>query len=456
MPRAVTGAIAEMMPDIATIGGALLGVFAVDEAIKFVEWTKKGIEEAAGLAQAEKDMAEAAKENLKEFANESRAQLQADIQRLNIQLGDVHRDVVHKTRQMENEIALTGPTALILRKVFGDDKDLEDARAKEAQLTSMIKSLEDMLKSESDEANKAAKTKHEGAVQELGDLRAFERATKAFYPWFFKTMGEAGKQIAEDARAQSSAAKTEESNLQAVLALMKDLTLARALSHAQLVQMLPPIEAQAVGIKHLSAAHLELNQIMGVGKGIMKDFGEATAQSTLATIVQGLAAGESFSKVAKAAIGSIAEQAGIQAVWEAAQGLAMEALYFFMPDPRYQASADAHFAAAAIYGGIGGAAAGISAGIHGGGGGSAGGGGGSASSYGRSGGGGGSRGGSGSGAAVPGGGGGGTTIHMYFPGGTLISPDTLPQVMAQMSQLAKGGQATLTASNALTNAEKLT
>ena len=48
----------------------------------------------------------------------------------------------------------------------------------------------------------------------------------------------------------------------------------------------------------------------------------------------------------------------------------------------------------------------------------------------------------------------GTTIHMHIQG--IISPDNLGQVMAQMSSLAKGGQAYLTASNSLTNAEKLT
>jgi hypothetical protein len=87
-------------------------------------------------------------------------------------------------------------------------------------------------------------------------------------------------------------------------------------------------------------------------------------------------------------------------------------------------------------------------------GGGGGGGGGTQSSYGRSGGsGGGSGSGSGgSGAATPGGGG-GTTIHMHIEG--LISPDNLGQVMAQMSSLAKGGQAYLTASNALYNGEKL-
>jgi hypothetical protein len=82
--------------------------------------------------------------------------------------------------------------------------------------------------------------------------------------------------------------------------------------------------------------------------------------------------------------------------------------------------------------------------------------GGTSSSYGR----GGGRGASGSGNGNSGGGGGGgaagpgTTIHLNFPGGTLISPDTLPQVMAQMTQLAKGGQAYLVSSDTFQSGPK--
>jgi hypothetical protein len=44
-------------------------------------------------------------------------------------------------------------------------------------------------------------------------------------------------------------------------------------------------------------------------------------------------------------------------------------------------------------------------------------------------------------------------IHVHVQG--LISPDNLTQVMSQMSTLVKGGQATLNATNALYNGEKL-
>src|ERR1039458_3599001 len=37
LPRAVVGAISEMLPNIAMLGGALLGVFAVEEVVKYSE-----------------------------------------------------------------------------------------------------------------------------------------------------------------------------------------------------------------------------------------------------------------------------------------------------------------------------------------------------------------------------------------------------------------------------------
>jgi hypothetical protein len=95
----------------------------------------------------------------------------------------------------------------------------------------------------------------------------------------------------------------------------------------------------------------------------LKRTAEALAHSTIAHMAHAAASGESFKKAAKESVGAIAEESGIKVIWEAAQGVAMLALNFFMPNPRYVASAEAHFAAAAIYGAIGGAAAAVSAGM---------------------------------------------------------------------------------------------
>ncbi len=67
-------------------------------------------------------------------------------------------------------------------------------------------------------------------------------------------------------------------------------------------------------------------------------------------------AGGSFKKFAAEMLASIAQMAIVQAVWELAQGFAMLALSWFTGNPKYGAAAGAHFAAAAIYGAVGGVA----------------------------------------------------------------------------------------------------
>jgi hypothetical protein len=134
--------------------------------------------------------------------------------------------------------------------------------------------------------------------------------------------------------------------------LNKDLSVLVGL----LPQVVPPTAAAASATKGFVADLKHEAQAL-------EETAKAMAHSTLAHLAHALAAGESLRKAAKEAISSIAEQAAIQAIWEAAQAFAMLALNFFIPDPRYVASAEAHFTAAAMYGGIAGAAAAASAGM---------------------------------------------------------------------------------------------
>ena len=68
-------------------------------------------------------------------------------------------------------------------------------------------------------------------------------------------------------------------------------------------------------------------------------------------------AGGSFRKFAAEVLASIAQMAVVQAVFELAQGFAMLALTWFTGNPKFAASAGAHFTAAAAFGIIGGVAA---------------------------------------------------------------------------------------------------
>jgi hypothetical protein len=63
LPRAVTGAISEMMPAIGGLGSALLGVFAVEEVVKYVSWVHKLVDEENDVAASEAAIHEAVEAN---------------------------------------------------------------------------------------------------------------------------------------------------------------------------------------------------------------------------------------------------------------------------------------------------------------------------------------------------------------------------------------------------------
>lgn len=96
----------------------------------------------------------------------------------------------------------------------------------------------------------------------------------------------------------------------------------------------------------------QTGQIFGeVLSNVFGNLANAVGDAVHAFVLFGTA-GEGLRKFTATLIAEIARMATVQAVWELAQGLAMLALNFFWPDPKYAASATAHFHAAAVYGGI--------------------------------------------------------------------------------------------------------
>lgn len=94
------------------------------------------------------------------------------------------------------------------------------------------------------------------------------------------------------------------------------------------------------------------------GESMAAAFGavaQAAGEAVRAFVLFGTAQG-GFRKFAAEVIASIAQMAVVQAIWEGAQGLAMLALTWFTGNPKYAASAGAHFAAAAAYGIVAGVA----------------------------------------------------------------------------------------------------
>jgi hypothetical protein len=100
-----------------------------------------------------------------------------------------------------------------------------------------------------------------------------------------------------------------------------------------------------------------LQQVGQMLVGTFNQIAEAVGNAVKSFVLFGTAGG-SFRKFAAEVIASIAQTAIVQAVYELAQGLAMLALFHFTHNPKYAKSATTHFASAAVFGTIGGIAAG--------------------------------------------------------------------------------------------------
>ena len=101
-----------------------------------------------------------------------------------------------------------------------------------------------------------------------------------------------------------------------------------------------------------------VNKMQQLGQMLGATFGQvanAVGNAVRSFVLFG-SAGGSFRKFAAEVIASIAQMSVVQAIFEAAQGLAMLALTWFTGNPKYAASAGAHFASAAAFGIIGGVA----------------------------------------------------------------------------------------------------
>lgn len=84
--------------------------------------------------------------------------------------------------------------------------------------------------------------------------------------------------------------------------------------------------------------------------------GQAVGQAVHAFVLFG-SAGTSLRKFTAEVLAAVAAQAAVKAVFELAEGFAMLALTYFTGNPKYAASAGAHFVAAGMYGAIAGVAA---------------------------------------------------------------------------------------------------
>jgi hypothetical protein len=449
LPRAVVGGISEMLPEIGSLGTVLLGAFAVEEIVKFGEMVAKDTEALYGFAEAEKAMKQAGDENEKALEKQAKASMSY----AKSQLALLETQVARETRYVDQLHEWQDDRVKWLGW-FGE-KGMELSRAtekiqnEEKSLANLQKLRDDVVKILGEDEVKAADAAAEGEEKRT---KAVAEAHRTLQRWQQEAL-KADRELTAGAKAYDAAlAQSNERTRQADI-FLQNLIIDEIFQtevmqqQAALSRTAAPsvfIDNEVTSVKHLSAARKELigitqdlRQVEDAFKNALK--GEMSGLESLTQSAVGI--GEQFAQM----IGGTKAAAEVKGAFDAA--LSIEYMAQFIGSwgtdmAALGASIQYGLAATEMFRVAGGGSRGASGG---------GGGGGTQSSYGR--GGSASRVGSGAGAATPGGGA-GVTIHNHIAG--VISSDNLAQVMAQMSQLAKGGQATLTSTNALTDAEKLT
>ena len=407
LPRAVTGAIAEILPSIGAFSGALLGVFAVKEAYEFYGALKGLAEEFNETARAEKLMAEAGKENLsvlEEMARKSISYAQSQIALLNTGISVETQHVEELKKNVDWLAGAYGGAGMLVSKVLGQTKELRDAEDHLAATEHQRDSLVKILGKDEDEAQE----KQKRARQEwLADLQAMHKAEGQQAEWRIRTMEQAGKQLERDEQERQkhiaqqqfinkldldflkvvddiggasernekifrelgetiSAAFTvkpgpSEQQIRVVyhdlLQLQPQLTNAERQETAARLAAIPAIQEQIISLSELKGAHKELadaiREELGLGPqytGFMTSFTQA-AKEQVEAVRQNMAASvEGLSAGLAGLIGGRRAQAAVEMVWEIARGIACLGEGTWPPNPAAIIAAGLHFESAAQYG----------------------------------------------------------------------------------------------------------
>jgi hypothetical protein len=265
LPRAVTSAMSEIMPEIGRMGTALLGVFAVEELVKFSGYMKKVGDEITGVAEATRMMAEAVRENdraMEQYAKRHIDYARQQVPLLNQQV-EQQQAVVDSLQQEIDGMGQAQPVLLGISRITGlltgKQKDLKEATEKltaiEQLRAAMVKILaEDEDKAQKDAARHARELVAEQAAQEKAAARAaMDR---------IHIIMEAGKALKELDKDQKAAAKGAQELAKDELALALNLEaygiVAERDFRGQINATLPVINVAIERTVHLSAARKEL------------------------------------------------------------------------------------------------------------------------------------------------------------------------------------------------------
>ena len=146
-------------------------------------------------------------------------------------------------------------------------------------------------------------------------------------------------------------------NQELITPLQEFDTVAGLVSKDMVNELTPSIQTWArETTQSISAVQSAMQTFQAVAVDAFMETGDATTQAGIAAAIYGENTGKAMEKAAKAALASIAEQAGVSALNALAQGLWFLAQAIFFGDPDAAAAAATDFEAAAEWGAIAGVA----------------------------------------------------------------------------------------------------
>jgi hypothetical protein len=403
LPRAVSGALAEMLPGINAIGPALLGAFALAELPKFIEGLKDASAALGGytdeVRKAEQADIDASMSALVHFTTIAEgtiliAQTNVALENLASKQGNWKEEAEAAVKAMSDSksvlASLLGPIGSAISLYRGYKaavKETSDTEGQAAELRQRLLAQLDQMTKLQDKAHKdAARTAKEEAEAEAKAAReageAWERSSEQSYEYFAKHRKQSEEEFEDAVRLSEKLIKAddrtrevqEETNAYfqeqaARMAHQREEEITKGLEQAdrrireqfkQLEEHAKQLQIQWANAHPLAANIIQDLHSMGIeakGASLAKmELSAVTAQFTRATkeemmaVQKSIAAsGELLAAGLAGLIGGRRAQAGVEAIWETARGIALLAEGSWPPNPAAIIAAGLHFEAAAQY-----------------------------------------------------------------------------------------------------------
>ncbi len=376
LPRAVSGALAEMLPGIKAIGPALLGVFALAEIPKFIEGVKDAATALGGYTEAvrkaEKADIDASASALIHFTTIAQgtiliAQTNQALANLAAKQGNWQEETKAANKAMSDSksvlSSLLGPigSAITLYRGYkAAVKESSDTESQSAEMRQRLVAQLDRLTHLQDQRQKeeAKAAKDAARAQEEADRAAERNAERKLTieqrmaMQRIRTMQEAGKEVEKLHKSEEAEAATKDRMARADLDFtlrLEEMGIVEQRHIQGFQKLIPQLTIATNATVHLSAARKELIWVTQSAREAQAQWVDGLKDEIKA--VQGDLMGnvQLFTQGLAGLIAGRKAQAGVEALWETARGIALLAEGAWPPNPAALLAAGLHFEAAAQY-----------------------------------------------------------------------------------------------------------